>query len=261
MSKLTVKHDAYGAAMWDYFRGKGGYEIVERDDGFFGPSSGPPAYLAPYAKWPAHQRRAIRLARERVLDVGCGCGRVALHLQEKGLAVTAIDISPLAIKVCKARGVKDVRVMSITQISGKLRTFETVIMYGNNFGLFADPEQAKQLLRRLHGMTGPRGRIIAESNDIYPRKGRPCPRCHREYHEFNRARGRLPGQLRLRIRYRKHVTPWFDYLLVSKDEMRQIVAGTGWRISRFFDSDGPMYIAVLEKECADKRCSMTGGAT
>jgi hypothetical protein len=36
--------------------------------------------------------------------------------------------------------------------------------------------------------------------------------------------------------------------LVSKDEMRQIVTGTGWRVARFFDSKISVYIAVLEKE-------------
>jgi hypothetical protein len=58
----------------------------------------------------------------------------------------------------------------------------------------------------------------------------------------------MAGQVRMRVRYQTYCTPWFDYLLVSKDEMRKILAGTGWRIGRFFDSDGPGYIAVIEKE-------------
>ena len=36
--------------------------------------------------------------------------------------------------------------------------------------------------------------------------------------------------------------------LVSKDEMRQIVTGTGWRVARFFVSKISVYIAMLEKE-------------
>jgi hypothetical protein len=60
----------------------------------------------------------------------------------------------------------------------------------------------------------------------------------------------MGGQLRFRIRYMKHATPYFDYLLVSKDEMRDIVDDTGWKIARFFDATHrpSMYIAVLEKE-------------
>lgn len=233
MGGLTKQQDAYGAAMWDYFRGQGGYEIVERDDGFFGPSSGPASYVAEYKDWPAHQKQAIGLARGRILDIGCGCGRVALHLQNKDLRAVGIDISPLAIKVCKARGLKHAKVMSITGLPGRLCTFDTIVMYGNNFGLFGSAKRARRLLRVMHRMTSPQARIIAESNDPAPPKGitptsaKAAMKCHMEYQAFNRRRGRLPGQLHIRIRYLRSVTPWFDYLLVSKDEMRQIVAGTG----------------------------------
>jgi len=37
------------------------------------------------------------------------------------------------------------------------------------------------------------------------------------------------------------------YLFVSPRELRTIVAGTGWRLAKAIRSDGPMYVAVLEK--------------
>ena len=74
-------------------------EIVEREDGTIMASKfGPVSYLAPYPKWESHQKRGMRLARGRVLDVGAGGGRVALYLQEKGHEVVAIDSSPGAIE-------------------------------------------------------------------------------------------------------------------------------------------------------------------
>ena len=72
----------------------GAGESVERDDDFIAANRGPLNYFEPYRRWPSHQRLALRLARGRVLDVGCGAGRVALHLQERGLDVVAVDISP-----------------------------------------------------------------------------------------------------------------------------------------------------------------------
>ena len=250
MGKLTKQQDAYGQAMWDYLHHGRGFEIVERDDGLATISGGPVAYLAPPKDWSAQQRAAICLARGRVLDIGCGAGRVALHLQEKGLDVLGIDTSPLAVKVAKLRGVRKARRMSITQITRKLGVFDTIVMYGNNFGLMGSFKRARWLLRRFRAMTGSDARIIAESNDPYgPRRpGSERPRCHLDYHKWNRSRGRMGGQVRIRVRYMKHATPYFDYLLVSKDEMREIVAGTGWEISRFFDSGGSAYVAVLGKE-------------
>jgi hypothetical protein len=68
-----------------------------------------------------------------------------------------------------------------------------------------------------------------------------------EYHKLNKKRGRMAGQLRVRIRFRKCVGRWFDYLIVSKKEMGEILKGTGWKIREFIDSDNSAYIAVIEK--------------
>jgi len=215
--------DAYGRVVCDHHRGRPAAEIVERDDGWIGVSAGARAYFAPYEKWPLHQRRAIRLARGRALDVGCGAGRVALHLESRGHAVVAIDVSPLTVRTCRLRGVRDARVLAFTQVSRRLGQFETIVMFGNNFGLFGHPRRARWLLRRLRNLTSPTARVLAESRDPYVGAGAE----HRRYHAFNRRRGRLPGQLRIRVRCGGARTPWFEYLLVSPREMRALVVGTG----------------------------------
>lgn len=244
MSRLTSQQDAYGHALFDYFRGKGGYEINEREDGSIAPSGGPKVYFNDEADWPAYATKAVNLARGKVLDVGCGAGRFALYYQKKGLDVLGIDNSPLAIKVCKLRGLKKARVMSITEVSGKLGTFDTIVMFGNNFGLFGSFKRARWLLRRFHNMTTDDAIIIAESHDPYQTR----EPHHRGYHRWNKSRGRMGGQVRIRTRYKTYCTPWFDYLLVSKKEMKEILKGTGWRVRRFIHSPGASYYAVIGKE-------------
>ncbi|MCW4041998.1 MAG: hypothetical protein NWE83_14760 [Candidatus Bathyarchaeota archaeon] len=70
---------------------------------------------------------------------------------------------------------------------------------------------------------------------------------HLEYQAFNRQRGRMRGLLRLRIRYKKYVSQWFDYLFVSPDEMADIVKGTGWEIQELLRDDKEPYITVITK--------------
>lgn len=236
--------EAHGHAMFDHLNGKGAFEIVERDDGFITPTNAPKVYFSKFRDWPPHEKKAMRYVRGRVLDIGCGAGRHCLYLQDKGFDVLGIDLSPLAIKVCKLRGLKKVKSVSITQISSKLGKFDTLLMLGNNFGLFGSFNRAKWLLKRFHKITSEKARIIAESMDPY-KTDEPA---HLEYHKFNRKRGRMSGQLRLRVRYKKYATPWFDYLLVSKDEMQNVLDGTGWQVKSFLDSDDPMYVAIIEKE-------------
>lgn len=236
--------DAFGHLLHDHLLGKGGTPlIVERDDGFVSTSAGGPFYFSRFEDWPAPERRAMRYARGRALDVGCGAGRVALHLQEQGHDVVGIDISPLAVKVCRERGLRAL-VRSVAEVSPDLGTFDTVLMMGNNFGLFGSPARAQRLLRKFHRLTGPKARIIAETTDPYA----TSDPGHLAYHRRNRRRGRAAGEIRMRVRYGTYATPWFDYLIVSKNELGKILQGTGWHAKRFFESGGPIYVAILEKD-------------
>ena len=240
---LTPAEDAYGAAIRDYWRSRDGFEVVEREDGWIGYSLCPPYYFAEYAEWPDHQREAIGLARGRVLDVGCGAGRNSLYLQERGHDVVGIDLSQSAIEVCRERGMKSAFVKSVTTIGPGLGTFDTILMLGNNFGLFGGFSRARWLLRRFKSITTENARIIAESRDPYDTDDLD----HFAYHDLNRNRGRMAGQLRLRVRYKGAKTPWFDYLIVSRDEMEAILCDTGWAVSRYVDQEDGPYIAVIER--------------
>ncbi len=242
---LSIERDAYGQEVWAHLNGKESYEVVERDDGFIGLSSGAHAYFAEFKDWPRHQKQGIKFAKGRVLDVGTGAGRVAFYLQKRGHKVTAIDNSPLAINVCKKRGLKDARVLPIEKIGiFKPNTFDSIVMYGNNFGLFGDPRKAKTLLKEFHRITTPDALIIAESNNPY----KTDDPVHLSYHKLNQKRDRMAGQLKIRIRFRNFISDWFDYLLVSKEEMKNIIKGTGWKVRKFIDSEKFMYIAIIEKE-------------
>jgi len=241
---LKPEEDAYGQEIWACYQGREVFEIVERDDCYIDPSAhGPKIYFLKYEDWSPYHRRAMDFVKGRVLDIGCGAGRHSLHLQKKGFDVLGIDNSPLAIKVSKLRGLKKAKVMSIEEISYKPDSFDTIIMMGNNFGLFGSSKKAQQLLKRFHEMTSKNALIVADTLDPY-KTDNPD---HLEYHKRNKEKGRMGGQVRIRIRFRKCVGRWFDYLMVSKEEMKKLLKGTGWKVKEFIDSEGSPYIAIIEK--------------
>jgi SAM-dependent methyltransferase len=241
---LKKREDAYGRLILGYHETGKGIEIVERDDGFINANAnGPAAYFYPFRRWPKAERTAMRYARGRVLDVGCGAGRVALHLQERGHDVVGIDLSPLAVEVARRRGAKDVRELQVTRIGPRLGLFDTIVMFGANFGLSGSRRRAPWLLRRFRSISSEGARILAESVNPY-KTDNPD---HLAYHRRNKRRGRMPGQLRIRIRHGRYRTPWFDYLLASPEEMAELADGTGWELRRVIDEGEHVYVGVLER--------------
>ena len=246
---LTDTQDAYGHLISDRHNGQENVEVVEREDGFIDTSRlGPQNYFAEYEDWAEHQKHAMQYATGRVLDIGCGAGRHSIYLQEHGHYVLGTDNSPLAIQTCQRRGLKNAVVTSITQLNSKIGTFDTILMMGHNFGLIGNYKRAKWLLRRFAAMTSGIAKIIAETMDPYE----TTDPGYLAYHQFNRDRGRMSGQLKLRVRYKQYTTPWFDYLFVSKSEMEDILDGTGWQVKCYIDaSDTPSYVAILAKFAHD----------
>ncbi len=239
---MQPDQDAFGQMMAANQRGAREPEIIERDDGFVNVGRGSSLYFASYDSWSSIEREASTYVRGRVLDIGCGAGRHALYFQEQGYQVVAIDISPLAVQVCQERGVRDVRVLAVTQLSRALGSFDTITLWGS-FGLMSSFKRARWLLRRFHGMTTNQGRIIAAALNPY---GTDDP-VHLAYHEHNRQRRRMAGQIRLRVRFHQYATPWFDLLFVSPDELRDILAGTGWQIHRLLGDEIGQYVAIIDR--------------
>jgi len=239
---METKQDAFGQMLWNYYNGKEVFETIERDDGLINQLN-PVTYFLSIKNWQPSEQKAMEFVKGTVLDIGCGAGRHSLHLQEKGIETVGIDISPLAIKICKLRGLKQAKVMSIENLDFKLNSFETLLMMGNNFGLLGNFSKARKLLEQFYEITSKNAVIIAETRDPYKTD---APN-HLAYHELNRKKGRMGGQVRIRIRFQKFINEWFDYLMVSQQEMVRILEGTGWKIKEFIDSETSNYVAIIEK--------------
>jgi SAM-dependent methyltransferase len=237
---VDPRHDAFGQALYDHLEGRGGLELVERSDGHIDVSAGAEVY---FAQPTGLQGLVVDRANGRVLDIGCGAGRYALYLQERGRDVVGIDASPLAVEVCRRRGLRDVRLLTLEQVDDSLGRFDTILMLGNNFGLLGSFRGARRILKRLGKLVVSGGSIIAETLDPY----QTSDPSHLAYHAQNRGRGRMGGQIRMRVRYQAYRTPWFDYLFVSRDELDDIVTDTVWRVREVIESHGANYVVVLER--------------
>jgi 2-polyprenyl-3-methyl-5-hydroxy-6-metoxy-1,4-benzoquinol methylase len=241
---LKGKKDAFGKLIMDYHNGEHVSEIIERDDGFISLGGGPKAYFSTFDLWRPQVQEAISLAKGRILDIGCGAGRFAIHLQEKGFDVVGIDNSELAIKVSKARGLKNALPVGIDEITTSLGQFDTVLMLGNGFGLMQSFDNARRILKQLAEISSDDAQILAESINPY---GKDFIN-YSAYFEKNRKKRRMYGQMRMRIRHLVCKTPYFDFLLVSPDEIRSILEGTGWYLNIIIGDINNGFIAIIAKK-------------
>ncbi len=236
--------DAFGAlllACWQAGGQPGSVlEFVERDDGYLDAADAARYFRGPEA-WGPLGAWACAQARGRVLDVGSGAGRHSLYLQQQGLDVVALDVSPLAAEVCRQRGVRTVVTGTIFDlVRPEVHPFDTFLLLGNNLGLLRDADHAPRFLAALAQLAAPGAVIVGEGVDPY-RTSNPL---HLAYHERNRARGRLPGQITIRVRHQNLATDWFDYLFPAIDELTGLLRGTPWRLDRS-EASGASYVARI----------------
>lgn len=92
-------------------------------------------------------------------------------------------------------------------------------------------------------MTSLEARIIAVTSEV----GVTDVPEHLEYHARNRAQGKPAGQVRIRVRYKRYVRPWIDLLMVTKDELRQLLDGTGWELRKTIEGELGLYVAIIDK--------------
>lgn len=233
--------DIFGMIMRDFLKnGKAEHKII-RDDGDIGEADGS-YYFADISEWPHSERLAIREVEGPVLDIGCGAGRVGLHLQRKRIEYTGIDISPLAVETCRLQGLENVYVMSADSLKLDRSDFKSVVMFGNNFGILGEENKVIDMLKDFYKLTTQDAKIFAGTRDVRETDNPD----HLSYHKRNRERGWPIGKVTLKLEYQGHETDWINLLMVMPEEMDALARKAGWYLEKTI---GPAeyYVGVLAK--------------
>lgn len=162
---LSPNNDPMGAAIRDY-QSKGKASRLRVLSSMFDEDEMPVAHLfRTFNQMPRLEQKALSMAKGRVLDIGAGAGCHALALQERGLEVKAIDISPLSCEVMSERGVKDVECVNLfnPQLQGK---YDTLLLLMNGTGIAGKLNRLSMLLNRLKELLAEGGQILIDSSDL-----------------------------------------------------------------------------------------------
>lgn len=160
---MTKDKDPMGAAIADYWRnGIAGRLRVFSPD--FDEDEMPVDELfRTFDEMPHLEQTALRLATGRTLDVGAGAGCHSLALQERGVDVTAIDISPLAVETMRAQGVRHALEQDFWTIADR---YDTILMLMNGIGIVGTLDALPRFFRHIDSILAPGGQLIIDSSDV-----------------------------------------------------------------------------------------------
>lgn len=165
INTLPEQEDPMGAAIRDYFRQGKSAQLKVLSSLFDDDEMPVPHLFRSYDEMPPLEQCALKEARGKVLDVGAGAGCHALALQERGLDVTAVDISPLSCETMKERGVANVECVNIFNQRFQAR-FDTLLLLMNGTGIAGKLSRLPQLLSRLKQLMNLGAQILIDSSDL-----------------------------------------------------------------------------------------------
>jgi SAM-dependent methyltransferase len=164
MPVLKKQHDPIGQAVHDYLHGITGDVILVKTDIAEDETLSPAYFFRSFDHMPVQEKEALTRCKGKILDIGAGAGAHSIWLQDNGMDVVSIDISPLSCETMRERGLKEVICCDIYSLTD--RNFDTILLLMNGAGVAQTIAGLPVLLNHLKQLLNPGGRILADSSDL-----------------------------------------------------------------------------------------------
>lgn len=224
--------DPLGRAMYDCQRGDRVGELVYRDGDDIEPHDVGGTYFTSPDEWSADWKQQLEALDGPVLDVGCGPGKHASWLQERGCDVVAIDVSPNAVRAARDRGLDRACLMDMFNLALQRDRFCSVIAIGTQLGLAGSIPGVRAFLSDLALVTDEGAVALVDSYDPAgldpetfigyrpdPRPGVARRAFHFEYHRPDNGVGK------------REIGRTLSFVLFGPERLRDVVVGTPWELA------------------------------
>ena len=199
---------------------------------------------------PGIERKALDMARGKVLDVGAGSGCHSIVLQKRGLDVTAIDISPLSVETMRQRGVKNVLEQDFFTLEGR---FDTILMLMNCIGIVGTLERMPQFFYLLDKILSPEGQVLCDSSDISYvfEDEEPLEEGGTsgiDNYTDDSEDMDYYGELSFRMRYKDTIGEPFPWIYVDADTLRRKAEENGYQVDMVAEGKHYDYLARITRK-------------
>ena len=192
-----------------------------------------------FSDMPVLEQEALKLTKGRTLDVGAGAGCHSLVLQERGIDVTAIDISPLSVETMRGRGVIKVLQQDFFTLNTQ---FDTILLLMNGIGIVGKAENLHVLFHLLDLILAPKGQLLFDSSDI----------CYIYEDEDNIIE--LPdtdeyyGNLVYQLQYKDTKGDSFNWSYIDADTVSKAALSHGYQLDILREGSHYDYLARIFKQ-------------
>lgn len=189
---------------------------------------------------PELERIALDNCKGKTLDVGAGAGSHSLELQNRGLEVYTIDISPGAVKVMNDRGLKHVREIAFFDLPDTEK-YDTLLLMMNGVGLVANLAGFKRFLKKADKLLNPGGQILFDTSDIeylyMEGDGSKWIDLNATYY----------GEVVYQMLYKNAICPKFGWLYLDILTLTDLARDNGFNVQLLFDDAHFNYLVRLTR--------------
>lgn len=215
--------DPYGQALRDFADGDPSTTIVVHSD--LGEHDELPIsffFRDPANFFPGEQEM-LDLCTGTVLDLGAGTGVDTLALQERGLAVTALEVVPAAVEIMRERGVQNPVCADMFEF--ETEPVDTILMMMNGIGPVGTLKGLDRFLARTSRFLRSGGQILVDSGAAQPQE----ETADSPHVEFPPRDGDYPGEAWIRLEYGGAIGAPFRELYVDFDTLSDRANQAGWK--------------------------------
>ena len=235
---MNSKMDPMGSAIADYWKTKKASKLRVFSPMFEEDEIPLTTLFRSYNSMSEIERKALDMAKGKVFDVGAGSGCHSLDLQERGVDVTAIDISPLSVETMKERGVKKVLEQDFFTLKGQ---YDTILMLMNGIGIVGTLERLPKFFKQLDKILASGGQVLCDSSDIS--------------YVFETEDGiiELPddmsyyGEHSFQMQYKDTIGEPFNWLYIDTDTLKEKAWRNGYAVEVVTEGEHYDYLARITK--------------
>lgn len=185
--------------------------------------------------------KALGLSKGRILDVGAGAGCHALALQDRGMEVTAIDVSPLSVEVMTKSGIDDARLVNLYDET-LCEKFDTILMLMNGSGIIGKIANMPQFFARIDSLLAEGGQVLMDSSDLIylfeDEDGGVDIDLAGDYY----------GEVDFTMQYKNIKGETFDWLYIDFETLAFHAAGNGFEAELVMQGEHYDYLARLTRK-------------